>query len=111
MRGALQSIGPLTQELSTLEHIPNCSRITELVLQLIDALAPVCFENPIPEEEREKIVSLLQYCGYLSFSDQLLRHWAEADAAIAEAQSDMPPQELSVAGPGSEGDPQLADAA
>jgi hypothetical protein len=98
VRGALQSIGPLTQELSTLEHIPNCSRITEVVLQLIDALAPVCLENPITVEKREKIVSLLRYCGYKNFADQLLHHWAEADAAIAEAQTEMLCQESSPSG-------------
>ncbi len=98
VRGALQSIGPLTQELSTLECIPNCNRITELVLQLIDALAPVCLENPIPEEKRGKIVSLLRYCGYQNFADQLLHHWAEADAAIAQAQTEMLCQELSPSG-------------
>jgi hypothetical protein len=83
VRGALQSIGPLTQELSTLEHIPNCSRITELVLQLIDALAPVCLENPIREEKRGTIVNLLRYCGYKNFADQLSRRWLELDEAQA----------------------------
>jgi hypothetical protein len=83
VRGALQSIGPLTQELSTLDHIPNCNRITELVLQLIDALAPVCLENPIPEQKRGIIVSLLQYCGYKNFADQLSRRWLELDKAQA----------------------------
>jgi hypothetical protein len=36
-----------------------------------------------------------------------LHHWAEADAAIAQVQMDMAPQESSANAPGSGEDPQL----
>jgi hypothetical protein len=93
VRGALQSIGPLAQELSTLADIPNRNLLTGLLLQLFAALAPACLENPIPEEKRGRIVSLLRYCRYRDFADQLLDCWAKADDANARSQLDMFPHQ------------------
>jgi hypothetical protein len=67
-------------------------------------------ETPIRAEQRGKLISLLRYCGYKDFTDQLVACFTKADAAIAQAQMEMFPQKLSVTPPGSEEDPRLADA-
>jgi hypothetical protein len=105
--GGLQSAALIA---SILPQIPDKDRIIGLVLQLIDALAPALLEAPIPQEQRGKLIGLLRgYCGYKDFADQLLACLAKADAAIAQAQIEMFPQESSATAPGSE-DPRLADA-
>jgi hypothetical protein len=69
VRGALQSIGPFAERVATLQHIPNHDLITRLLLERFAALAPACLENPIPDENRGKPVSVLRYCGYKDFTD------------------------------------------
>jgi hypothetical protein len=53
-------------------------------------------ETPIPAEQRGKLISFLWgYCGYKDLADQLLACLAKADAAIAETQIEMFPQDAS----------------
>jgi len=89
LRGALNSSALIA---STLSHIPNKERITALILQVIDALAPTLQDAPIPKEKREFIARLLRaLCGYRTLADQLLHYWAKADEAITQLQlEDVP---------------------
>ena len=92
VRGGFQLIAFIA---SALPNIQNKEQITGLVLQVINALVPTLLEVAMPDEKRGKIVSLLRFCGYKDFADQLLLCWAEADAAIARAQIEMLPQQSS----------------
>jgi hypothetical protein len=106
-RGGLQLAALIA---STLPQIPHKDRIIGPVLQSIDALAPALLETPIPGEQRGKPISLLRYCGYNDFADQLVACFTKADAAIAQAQMEMFPQGSSATAPGSEENPRTAGA-
>jgi hypothetical protein len=88
-RGALQLVSQLAQEASTLDDPPNSDRISDPTLQLIDVLAPIFLETPIPRGRRGKILELLLYCGYRDFVDQLVCRWAAADEAAASGQPEQ----------------------
>jgi hypothetical protein len=88
-RGGLQLVSQLAQEASTLDNPPNSDRISDPTLQLIDVLAPIFLETPIPRGRRGKILELLLYCGYRDFVDQLVCRWTEADQAAASGQPEQ----------------------
>lgn len=81
MRGALQLIGPFARVVSMLPQLPNRELISGLLRDLFAALAPACFENPIPKKARRNIRRPLRHCGFEDIAGQLSKRWAEADAS------------------------------
>jgi hypothetical protein len=81
VRAALQLIGPFARVVSKLPQLPNRELISGLLRDLFAALAPACFENPIPKKAQRNIVRPLRDCGFEDIAVQLSNRWAEADAS------------------------------
>jgi hypothetical protein len=86
---SLQLIAVLAEEASGASRIVNGGRITGLLPELIEAIAPTLLQNPRPQKRQALIVGILRDRGRYDLADQLQSSSALTDEPIPKPERNL----------------------